>query len=128
MIATVELPSRGLISLSPDGTTLYVPDSGYGFDWPGSGLLFVYDADLNPEEPIDLSEAAFDGIAPTTGGVGVSLGSDLVYVAAGTVSRGPLYGPQPAKLLIVDAVARRLIETVDLNGWGFWAVFVVPPN
>lgn len=128
VIATVGRPSRGLISLSPDGTTLYVPDPGDGFDWPGSGLLFVYDADLNSEEPIDLSEAAFDGTAPVTGGVGVSLGSDLVYVVAGTVSRGPLYGPQPAKLLIVDAVARRLIETVDLNGWAFWAVFVVPPH
>lgn len=127
VIATVERPTRGLISLSPDGTTLYVPDAG-DFDWPGSGLLFVYDADLNPEEPIDLSEAAFNGTAPSLGGVGVSPGGDLVYVAAGTGSRGPLSGPQPAKLLIVDAVARRLIETVDLNGWGFWAVFVAPPH
>jgi hypothetical protein len=126
--ATVERPSRGQLSISPNGSTLYVSDPGGRFGLPGSGLLFVYNANLEPGVPIDLSEAALNGTPPVTGAAAVGSTNRYVYVVAGTASRGPGYGSQPGRLLIVDATISQLVGIVDLNGWGFWPIFIVPPH
>jgi hypothetical protein len=40
-----------------------------------------------------------------------------VYITAGTASGGPLFTPQPGRVLVVDAARRRLTGEILLNDW-----------
>jgi hypothetical protein len=48
----------------------------------------------------------------------------VLYIRTGTPQIGPLYPPQPARLLIVDVVDRSLRKAVDLGGFGLGFVLV----
>lgn len=126
ILARTPLPGlSGDIAFSPDGRTMYVTDGGDLFDTPGSGQIAVFDADLNPQPPIDLrTSAAVNGQPPSMQGAAVSSDGRMLYVAAGTPSRGPLYGPQPARLLVVDCRTRRLLRAIPLNDWAPAGIYV----
>lgn len=122
--ATTPRVSNGSLFVAPDGGTLYQTDPGDVFDSPGSGLLYVYDADLTPRGPIDLRSASVGGVAPVTFAAAVSRDGARVYVSAGTVRRGPTFGTQPARVLVIDATAGTIIRVVPLNDWGPGPVYV----
>jgi DNA-binding beta-propeller fold protein YncE len=124
VVATAALPSFGRLAIAPDGQWLYLTDPGTAFDDPGSGLLYVFGPDLQRREPIDLRSAALNGIPPVTLAAAVARDGTAVYVTAGTTSRGPLYGPQPARLLVVDPAARLVRTVIQLEDWGVGPVFV----
>jgi DNA-binding beta-propeller fold protein YncE len=126
VLARTSLPGlSGGITISPDGRTIYATDGGDSFNSPGSGKIAVFDADLNPQPPIDLgTSAAVNGQPPSMQGAAVSSDGRMLYVAAGTPSRGPLYGPQPARLLVVDCSTRRLLRAIPLNDWAPAGVYV----
>lgn len=128
IVGSTPRPSPGRLSISPDGETLYLTDPGDGRTSAGSGLLFVYDADLAQRSPISLREASSHGIGPVTNWTVVGRDGRRVYVTAGTASRGPLYGPQSAQVLIVDAAAGKLLRAVPLGAHGVAPVFVRPPD
>lgn len=119
MTDSVPTPSFGWLSMSPDENTLYRSDFGT-FDAPGSGQIFVYNADLTPRAPINISHVA---PSPTAVGQPVvtdnavpSLDSKLLYVAAGT-PRVSGYGVfEPARLLVIDPTRNVLVKAVPLHG------------
>ncbi len=117
VVASTSSPSLGWLTILPDATGLYMTDPGDGRDSPGSGLLFAFDANLQRRDSIDLRLAAVDGVAPVTNWAAPSSCGGFVYVTAGTSSIGPLFGPQPGRLLIVDVVAQKLVDTLPLGAW-----------
>lgn len=126
ILARTPLPGLGGgIAFSLDGRTIYVTDGGDLFDTPGSGQIAVFDADLNPQPPIDLrTSAAVNGHPPSMHGAAGSSDGRMLYVAAGTPSRGPLYGSQPARLLVIDCSTRRLLRAIPLNDWAPAGIYV----
>jgi len=115
---SVPTPSLGRLTISPDGNTIYRTDAGDGRDFPGSGNIFVYGADLTPRESIDVTalapapnalQVATDDAVPSSDG-------RLLYVAAGS-PRATSYGGEPARLLVLDPTARVLVKAVPLKGW-----------
>lgn len=123
--ASAALPGLGGdVAISPDGQTLYLTDSGDFFDSPGSGFVYVYDANLTLRDSIDLRSAAVNGLPPSTRSAVVSRDGTLLYVTNGTASRGPLYGTQPSRVLVVDIAAKRMVREVPLNDWSPAAIFL----
>ncbi len=108
-------PSRGSVSVSPDGTRVLITDGGVWPDFPGSGQVFVFDASLQPLPPIDL------GVDPVTGGktrsAGVAWSDDsrLAYITTGSAEIGPLFAPQRSRLLVVDVASRTIVREIPLN-------------
>jgi DNA-binding beta-propeller fold protein YncE len=116
-VASAPAFGTGQLAIAPDGQTLYLTDQGDYFDTPGSGQVFVYGADLSPRPSIDL-RPAFGGGVPVTHGIAVSPSDTLLYVATGTGSLGPNYGPQPLQLLIIDLTGHTPVRKVPLHDYG----------
>lgn len=112
----------GHLAISPDGSRLYLPDRGDGRDFLGSGLLYVYDANLQELSPVDTRAAS--GGRPEMQAAAVSADGHYVYISAGTGSRGPLFGPQSGQLLVVDAFAGQVLKVIPLDDWRPWEVLV----
>jgi DNA-binding beta-propeller fold protein YncE len=118
VVNRVALPYRAPLAIAPDGRRLYMPNQGDGRNWSGNGLLYVFDADLTPRTPIDLSAAEVPGAQPIQLNLAVvSHDSRRVYVSAGTAHRGPLYGPHPGRVLVVDAVTGQLLREIPTGDW-----------
>jgi hypothetical protein len=112
----------GYFAISPNGRRIVMTDVGVWPDDPGSGALFPFDFDgsFSPLPPIDLAPAAADG-GPTrvrTGDIAFSRDGRWIFAAAGTVAVGPLYGPQPAQVLVIDANSLQLVRAMPLGGFG----------
>lgn len=116
-IASAPAFGTGQLAIAPDGQTLYLTDQGDYFDTPGSGQVFVYGPDLSLRPSIDL-RPAFGGGVPATHGIAVSPSDTLLYVATGTGSLSPNYGPQPLQLLIIDLTGHTPIRKVPLHDYG----------
>lgn len=116
-VASAPARGTGQLAMAPDGETLFLTDEGDYFDTPGSGQVFVYGSDLSPRPSIDL-RPTFGGGVPATHGVAVSPSDTLPYVATGTGSLGPNYGPQPLQLLIIDLTGHGPIRKVPLHDYG----------
>lgn len=122
--ARVTAAATGQIAIDRTTGTLYLTDTGDGRVVPGSGWLYVFNRDLTPSPSIDLRAAATGGVPPVTSGVAVSRDGQRVFVVAGTAARGPLFGPQPRRLLVIDPVARELLDVIPLDDWGYGIVAV----
>ncbi len=129
--ASVARPSLGAISVAADGSTVVVTDAGRFPDTPGSGLLFTYGSDLVPRGTIDVS-SPLGAVprSPSAIATGIALSQrsgHLMYVRAGTPSIGPLYPVQPARLLLVDPVERRVTQTLETGGNGLGPIALGSP-
>lgn len=116
--ATAARLGTGQLGIAPDGRHLYLADAGDGRNQPGSGKVFVYDANLTLLAPIDLSAAAVNGVAPVTHTVVVNPTGDQLYVLAGTPQFGPLFGSQPSRILVVGLGSGALTGTISLGEYG----------
>ena len=122
--ATATRAVRGRVSLGPDGS-VYVGDSGEWDTQPSSGMLFQYSADLAGVDSIDLSEAAVDGFGPTIQGVAPSRDARWLYVLIGNAEVGVGGFPgQPKRVLVVDAVEKRIVRSYPLGDWGGGPIFL----
>jgi DNA-binding beta-propeller fold protein YncE len=118
-------PPGAWLAVAPDGQRVYASDPGSFIDSPGSGKLFVFDGTLAPLGAIDLgTAAAVNGFPPATHGLAVSRDGARLYVASGTASVGPLYGPQPQRLLVVDVAQRTILHATALGDYGPAGVYV----
>ena len=119
-----------VVSAATD-TTLVLTDVGAWPDSPGSGMLHLFDRNLSLVDSIDVSTPN-GGVprSPTaivTGAAVAGADGRTVYVRAGSDEVGPMYPPQPARLIIVDVVSRRLVRSVRLTGFSLGLVFA-PQN
>ena len=115
LVTSIASPSRGSLSLSIDGSRLYVTDPGDGRDFPGSGLVYQFTSDLVSLPPIDL-RAVLTDTTPTTNRITFTPDGRWLLVSSGTGSLGPLYGPQPGRVFVIDAVTgitERVLRTGD---------------
>lgn len=122
VFASRSVTARGHLALSNDGSRLYLADRGGKLDLPGSGKVMIYDNLLQGVDSIDLRTSAEE--APVARYAAIDTGNSILYVTSGTPSRGPLYGPQPAKLLIVDVFLRKVRSAVSLGDWNPGPVYV----
>jgi hypothetical protein len=122
--ATAPRLGSGQLGIAPDGLHIYLADAGDGRNQPGSGKVFVYDANLALLAPIDLSAAAVNGVAPVTRSVAVSATGDQLYVLAGTPQFGPLFGSQPSRVLDVSLGSGALVGTIPLGEYGVQWMFL----
>ncbi len=114
VLASAPDPYQGQVALSGDDRHLY-QTSGFSLNDPGSGMLLVYGADLQTESPIDLRSTSSSSTPPQLTGIAVSADNAHIYVTAGTASRGPTFGPQPGRLLVVDAHSGILNRAISLG-------------
>jgi DNA-binding beta-propeller fold protein YncE len=124
VVADAPVPHYGSIAVAPDEQTVYLTDPGDGREFPGGGLVLAFSPALEPRQPVDLRSQAVDGIPPITQGIAVSPSGRHLYVASGTASRGPLFGPQPRRLFVVELPSGALVRTVTLGDYGAGPVFV----
>ena len=117
VVATQPSPARGWLTIGARGEKLYMTDAGDGRDFPGTGLLYVYDASLGTLETIDLQHPDFNGAPPVAIKAAESKAGDLLYVLSGTARRGPLFGVQPGRLMIVNLSTRRVTGLILLDVW-----------
>jgi len=118
-VASTGLPTvgTGRLAIAPDGRSLYYTDAGDGRNFPGSGFVHVFDAELKPRPPIDLRSVGPGGRPIQTNHAAVSSDGKLLYVAAGSASRGPLYGVQYGRVLVIDAATGALIKEIATGDW-----------
>lgn len=128
--AAVTSPTSNLyarLHLAADGLTVFLTEPGNFFEDPGAGLVYRYTSSLAPRPPLDLAQyAPDDAVPPIVASIATSTSGDSLFVSVGTASRGPLYGPQPAHLLTIDAASDLLLRRTDLEGWGPGAVIPLP--
>lgn len=122
VVATVARPSLGAIAVAADGSAVLITDVGSFPDSPGSGLLFVYGPDLVQRGTIDVSTplgGRSRSPSATVTGIALSRRSGhVLYVRSGTPATGPNFFPQPARLLTVDASELRVLQALELGGFG----------
>jgi hypothetical protein len=121
--ASTPLPSRGHLTISPSGTTLYLTDPGDGRNYPGSGLIYVFGPLLEPRTPIVLPRVK-DDIEETTTWAAVGRDDRTLYVSAGVPRVGPLFPGASARLLVIDLETRRITASIPLSKEGPGPVFV----
>jgi hypothetical protein len=124
-VGSIALPAYGRLALSPDGNSIYVIDTEQSRDVPGSGFMYVVNAALSVEEPIDLNVAAREGLPPQLNSVAVSTDGLLAYVGTGTASRGPVYGVQHGSVIMIDTRSRKVTQIVPLSTWGVRSILLL---
>jgi DNA-binding beta-propeller fold protein YncE len=120
--ASAPRPSLGGVFLSPDESRLYVTDPGVWPDSPGSGFVYVYSSSLNALTPIDLRSAS--NVLPVSNSAAFTRDTRYLLVSSGTASRGPLYGPQPGRVFVIDLSTNAVVRVIATGDWLAKEVFV----
>jgi hypothetical protein len=124
-IATAPLPSYGDLVPASDGSAVYLSDAGYGFDFLGSGFLFVFGPNLERRAPIDLrTQGAVNGHPPQTRAMVLSQDNKRLYVTAGTAEYGPVYPSEPGRLFVIDVASKTVLATVLINEWSLGGILL----
>lgn len=120
LVRSVARPASGSVNVSPDGATVVLTDVGTWPDFPGSGLLHLFDSELSPVGTIDVSTplGGSPGGPTATVTMTVAFADDgrTAYILAGTASRGPLYPTQTTRIIAVDLETRTVVRVYDLGG------------
>ena len=115
--AIVAKPVEGAIWLSADEQAIALPDGGIGPDSPGSGRVYVFDAQtMQPTGSIALPPSAGGGPRVSAGAT-VGAASRELYVVTGTASIGPSFPVDPAALVDIDLGAMSVAHTIPLGDW-----------
>jgi hypothetical protein len=124
--STAAVGPHARLHVSRNGARIYLTDPGNFFDHPGPGVIYAWTSELQPLPPVDLGETGIPGSStpPVASGIATSAAGDTLFIATGTTSIGPLYGRQPAYLLMLDSDSHQLLRRIDLNGWGPGAVIL----
>lgn len=124
MVAQARRPplALGAITYSPTKNRLLLSESGVSFDVAGSGQVYEYDLSLRETRRVSLVGAVPEGTPAILGSVLESQDGRYLVLGTGTARRGPLFGVQPARVLILNASTYKLVKRLDLNDWGTpWA-------
>jgi hypothetical protein len=123
VLGSTERPAVGEMALSPSGQIVVLSDAGTFPDDPGSGRLFVFHRSLQLVRVIDLTTFSLTGFPLVTSHLSFSPDGRWLFVASGTASVGPVYGAQPAQVLVIEATTFQVIRAIPLYDWGFVRLF-----
>lgn len=128
VVQAVPRPATGELVPHPDGSLYLLGDVGDWPDRPGSGVLTMFDADLDVTGSIDLSTplggAPNSPTATVIRRIVLDPDQPLAYVSTGTPARGPLYPVQTSKLISVDLVEGEVIGVHDFGDHELGAHFI----
>ncbi|MCH8986399.1 MAG: hypothetical protein IIB04_07275 [Acidobacteria bacterium] len=129
-VRSVARPVSGVARVSPDQSTVVLTDSGVWPDFPGSGLLHLFDAQLSPIGTVDVSTplGGLPGSPTATVTRTVAFADDgrTAYVASGTLEFGPLYATQTVRIIAVDLQTRTVLRVYELGGHEMGWPFLSP--
>jgi len=123
VLGSTERPVLGDMAVSPNGQLVVLSDAGTFPDDPGSGKLFVFHRSMQLVRVIDLAALSLTGQPVVTGQLSFSRDGRWLFVAAGTASIGPLYGAQPAQVLVIEATTFQVARAIPIYDWGFVKLF-----
>jgi hypothetical protein len=130
-LATAPRQGTGVLALMAAGDRLVVTDIGLWPDSPGSGVLRLYSSDLQSQGTIDVSSplggAPGSATATRTGFAAASYDGRKLYVRSGSEELGPLYPAQRARVLVVDVIERKLLDAIEIGGFGLGFILALPP-
>lgn len=121
-VAMLSIPTYGPLAVSAASGSVYIIDGTSTREDPGSGMMYIVDADLTSARPIDLRSATTGGQAPVLNTVVCDETSGLVYVGTGTPSRGPIFGTQRGTVIVVDPESQTVQRVIRLDSWGVRAI------
>lgn len=107
----------GRMTVSPNGSRVYFVRS-WSHDAPSPGVVAVYDADLSPLPPIDLSGVE---VSPFTGRKSppalkmAAVAPDGMLLVASGAAGTQLWGSQPGRIFFVDPASHRIVSTVAVD-------------
>lgn len=104
---------------------LIVPDVGSSVV-ASSGIIYLLDANLELSSIIDLRVLPFGERPLGILGAEESRDGKWLYVIGGVPRDGPLYGPEPTHILIIEKATGTVVDNVPLNTFGGSRVVLVP--
>jgi hypothetical protein len=94
-----------------------VPDVGSSVV-ASTGIIYLLDANLELSSIIDLRVLPF--VDRPLGILGAEESADgrWLYIVGGVPRDGPLYGPEPTHILVIDKSSGLVVDTIDLDTFG----------
>jgi hypothetical protein len=115
--ATSPKPVEGAIWLAQDEGQVVLPDGGLGPDNPGTGRVYVFDAQtLQPTGSVLLPPSAGGGPRVSNSATPGFTARQL-YLVTGTARIGPNYPVDPAALIDLDLIALTVKRVIPLSDW-----------
>ncbi len=126
---TAQTVRRGLggIVATSDGRTIVALDQGQFPELAGSGMVYVYDANLALTDSVDVSTALggtpHSLTATVMGGAVLDETTGELYLRTGSPPFGSLYPIQPARVVVVSLRDRRVVRAIPIPGDNFGFAF-----
>jgi hypothetical protein len=112
------------LGLAADERTIILLDAGHGPDGPGSGKVYVYDAEALRLRGTILLPSGNGGQPRNATAVAMGTDPGMAFVTTGTARVGPTFPPDPAALIQLDINAMITTRVIPLNDWGVGRPFV----
>ena len=104
---------------------LIIPDVGSSVV-ASTGIIYLLDANLELSSIIDLRVLPFGERPLGIMGAEESRDGKWLYIIGGVPRDGPLYGPEPTHILVIDKATGLVADTIDLDTFGGGRPILVP--
>jgi len=91
-----------------------------------TGIIYVLDANLELSSIIDLRVLPFGERPLGIMGAEESRDGKWLYIVGGVPRDGPLYGPEPTHILVIDKATGLVADTINLDTFGGGRPVLVP--
>lgn len=111
---------------SAQGTgRLIMPDAGSSVV-ASSGIIYLLDPDLELSSIIDLRVLPFVDRPLGILGADESRDGKWLYILGGVPRDGPLYGPEPTHILVIEQATGHVVDTIPLETFGGVRPVLIP--
>ncbi|HEX6941633.1 MAG TPA: hypothetical protein VF128_01830 [Gemmatimonadaceae bacterium] len=104
---------------------LIIPDVGSSVV-ASTGIIYLLDANLELSSIIDLRVLPFGERPLGIMGAEESRDGKWLYIVGGVPRDGPLYGPEPTHILVIDKATGLVADTINLDTFGGARPILVP--
>jgi hypothetical protein len=118
-------PTTAPFFLARQTGLLIVPDVGSSVV-ASTCIIYMLDANLELSSIIDLRVLPFGERPLGILGAEESTDGRWLYIIGGVPRDGPLYGPEPTHVLVIDRASGMVVDTVNLDTFGGVRAFLVP--
>jgi len=104
---------------------LIIPDVGSSVV-ASTGIIYLLDANLELSSIIDLRVLPFGERPLGILGAEESRDGKWLYIIGGVPRDGPLYGPEPTHILVIEKATGLVVDTINLDTFGGGRAVLVP--